>query len=71
MHTLTFSPPQFVPLVHDGEQQVLVPVTGGQHNTVVEELVHSVQEVLLNLSTVGHIVEVLCILMSVKGMHAC
>ncbi len=59
-HTLTFSPPQFVPLVHDWEQQLFVPVTRGQHDAVVEKLVHSVQEVLLTHCIVGHIVEMLC-----------
>ena len=54
---LTFPPLQFVALMHDGQQQVLVPVAGGQHDAVVKKLVNRVQQVILTHSRVGYLVE--------------
>ncbi len=41
------------------EEEVLPPVSGGQHQAVVQELVHPVNQVLLALGRVRNLVEML------------
>lgn len=46
VQVLTFSPPDLVPLLHDGYKEVLVPVAGRKDNAVVKEVVNGVHDVI-------------------------
>ena len=56
---LTFPSPFLVSLMHDRQEEILVPVSGRKDDAVIKKLVNSIGELIFSDSRVGHLMEVL------------
>ena len=56
---LTLPSPEFISLVHDRQEEVLIPVSRWEDNGVVQELINGVREVILREGRIGCLMEVL------------
>ena len=55
----TLPSPEFSSLVHNGEEEVLVPVSRWEDNGAIQELINGVCEVILCEGRIGCLMEVL------------
>ena len=56
---LTFSSPFLVSLVHDRQEEILVPVSGRKDDAVIKKLINGICKIIFSDSRVGYLMEVL------------
>ena len=56
---LTFSSPFLVSLVHDRQEEILVPVSRRKDNAVIKKLINGICKFIFSDSRVGYLMEVL------------